>query len=336
VTVDVIIEWYAAAGFGNALAAFRNAPRVISYAKQSCGDGCDPYAQALKALWPYPVRGILQHNGIDPKVVDRVCVIGFSQGVQGVNAILASKDAAFVDTAIAIDGIHGKNLNWAKFARLAKSGITDVAGIKGQRNCIITHNATIPPYMSTTESAKYILDEVYGAGNWPKDGAPECMPYQVSPPFVATGNKWNANKITQYDYPNIKYQHHDGGLHVVGFNNSDPSGVNDHIFQAHWVTPEIVLKCLLAPRWNDNDPKASPGCTREQLTEVGSRCQIPLPQVRFPDTQTADGSLGDVAGMGPQAGAQDEPGMLTSLLVGGAAAAAGYGAYRLGKSRKWW
>ena len=103
----------------------------------------------------------------------RVAVMGFSEGCQGVAAMLKTPDASKIDAMFACDGIHAMYVGGQKgfispaglahyiaFARMALA----VPPSKGQgKLAVITHSSIRPPYASTTETAQLIWTEALRA-----------------------------------------------------------------------------------------------------------------------------------------------------------------------------
>lgn len=235
------------------------------------GDNRNKYMVQLQEMgWPHPLRGLIGNyaKGIKPL---RVAFMGFSEGCQGVSGMLRSADAAFIDTAIAIDGIHSpffgppdKNRSniavsgvaqWIEFAKIASGSSNPGEGKPiGRRSCIITNSSIVPiNYASTSETSRIILDSLFGT-TWPNQLEPAAIvSANYNPPIEIHGNIYNNHRTTTYPDASVKYAVHKNGLFVIGFNNLDPSGVNDHIYQAEIVLPQ-VLTYIVAPNWNSVDP----------------------------------------------------------------------------------
>ena len=333
---DIIISWYIdISKKKNLLSQFIRDTFVISMPtppKLPEGDNRDPYDVYITSIGPHPIRRILANyaSGIKPY---RIGLMGFSEGCQGVKAILRSRDAGFIDTAIAIDGIasgftgHTPNKNrdnvaisgiapWIEFCKLASTLNPDPGNNLpiGRRTAIITHSSIIPPnFASTTATAKAILDTLFGSGNWPNEPPPSGISDVVyQPPIVLNGNDINHHRKTTYNNSPTKYTSCKNHLYVFGFNNLDPTGINDHIYQANVVSLQ-VLSNILIPNWNSVDPGAAtcyptsaptrsisgfntsypsylgviPGCDPNDATNVPDSITDP----NVPDSELPDGSL---------------------------------------------
>src|SRR6185369_1233626 len=103
----------------------------------------------------------------------RVAVIGFSEGCQGVRAVLETKDASAIDAVIPVDGIHSQKLGptvemgflgpYISYGRLASASPPSTN--PDTKLLVITHSsigkASLPAgTVSTTETAEIIWNEV--------------------------------------------------------------------------------------------------------------------------------------------------------------------------------
>lgn len=211
---------------------------------------------------PLPVRAILRRYAPDVEPL-RVAVLGFSESCTGVREMLSSGDGNRFDAAVAIDGIH---------APYSSPGVPNPLYMKswlalGQKAyehralCLITHSSVVPPnYASTTETANYIWTTLTGTPGaavqppvppltWPS------YTVQVRGPVEQVGPA----RDVSYPVPALQPAKRLNGLFILGFNNLDPRGTADHIYQAKVVLP-VMLGQILAPRWNDIDP-SNPGAT---------------------------------------------------------------------------
>ena len=273
---DVVISW----NMGTVPASMRaNFTRPTRFIDLDVPAGRKYMEQLAQYGWPFPVRNLISRRlGASFKPL-RVATMGFSESCTGVRGLLQSKDGLLLDTAIAIDGIHSQfdggkpnkgrtNVGrvllapWFAFAKLAATG-TNRAGnspeIAGERHCIITHSAIVPPYVSTTETAREILNEVFGT-SWPVPSLPDGLVGVVEqPPFVTPAGQLPGGgaKYPETTYTNApdSYQAGQGGLVVMGFENQDPTGIGDHKYQAGPVMQRVVQR-LLIDRWNAEDPTA--------------------------------------------------------------------------------
>lgn len=132
----------------------------------------------------------------------RVAIVGFSEGCQGVNAFVKSSDIGYIDTVVAIDGIHwlrdrwfNKKTNqwseckenslcfqtltkhWLDFAALAAFGRPPDAKQMpdGSRCCVITNSSIpAPPCCRQAKYAsEYIVQRVLGSNVGPMKSPPE-------------------------------------------------------------------------------------------------------------------------------------------------------------------
>ena len=272
---DVVISWFANVS-QNIRSLFQRDTVFINMptpAKLPKGDTRNPYTLQLSNLgWPHPLRRILGNYAPGVKAL-RVCLIGFSEGCQGLSGMLRSDDAGFIDTVIAMDGIHSSFIGgtpnadrsnisiaglapWIEYSKIASNTSVNPGGglPVGRRNCIISHSSIIPiKFVSTTATAEIILNSLFG-DTWPAEPSPsDIISVAYNPPIILHGNSVNNNTSTQYPNSPTKYASHKNGLYVFGFNDNDPTGVNDHIYQANVVLPEILTN-LLIPNWNNTDP----------------------------------------------------------------------------------
>jgi len=300
---DVIFSWFCGGTVEKNVSLFTRPTRHIAL---PVPDGQHYMAQFQEQAdggwriggWPHPLRAMIARANMNVEDVGRVALVGFSQGCQGVRAVLASQDAGFVEHAIAIDGIHsswnGGTANaersnvemsglgpWIGYADMASRGAVAIGGRPpGNHYCTITHSAIVPPFPSTTETAKIILDKLFGSG-WPHPSFGNCSLYvSHADPVVIKG--------VSYPDSAVRYSAGQHGLVVVGYSNLDAAsgGVADHIYQANEVLPR-VMRCLLAPRWNEIDPNA-PTCTSPGV--AGPQCNGTAPVLVSSDA-SADASI---------------------------------------------
>ncbi len=285
----------------------------------------NPYMNLLYQYgWPHPIRGIIANLGGDIKPL-RIAIMGFSEGCQGVTGILTSRDAGFIDTAIAIDGISGGFVNnkpnrerdnvkiasvapWIEFCKIASMSSPDPNDSPdgklpiGRRTAIITHSSIVPPVFAATKyTARRILNSLFGE-DWPAEPIPAGISDVVyQPELVLNGNKINNYQKTSYPYAPIDYVSHKLGMYVYGFKDLDPTGINDHIYQAELVLPQVI-STILAPNWNNVDPKVAacyapssapgyigivPGCD----PNAGVILPPSVTDPSIPDSELPDGSL---------------------------------------------
>jgi len=344
---DVVVTWDSRLTDADTARIFGRPTRVLSLPRP---DNRAYPAQVQAFGWPHPVRGILAHFGVAAPL--RLALIGFSEGCQGVREVLKSADAGYVETAIMIDGVHGmwsgdgpnrdqSNIIPESIGAVvgyagasARGPLAIGAGPPGQHNCVITHSSVVPPgYPSTTQTARVILDAVFGLP-WPIEASGQIpdavLNVSHSPPLELKGNENNQHTHTSYERSPVSYHAGRSGFHVIGYADLDPSGVNDHIYQANVVMP-LVTEHLLAKRWTDVDPSAAV-CAGGVTGVSGAACN-PTAPVRLPadyqdNPQDATiewkqyFSAGQLA-LKPGQGRPSGWSTATSLLLGGALGAAG-------------
>lgn len=272
---DIIFSWFMGGEFDKVSHLFQ---RPTKHFPMPIPAG-QKYGEQLTGAdwgWPHPLRKMIAMAGLTPETTGRIALMGFSQGCQGVRMILKSQDAAYVEHAMAFDGIHGNWIGgspnkrrdnvppesvgpWIAYADLASRGAVAVGGSPpGKRYCTITHSSIVPPgYPSTTDTAKILLNKLFGSG-WPHGSFSEdcSMTVYHDPPINLTPSL--THKTISYSQSATSYWSRQHGLTVVGYNNMDPSGAADHVYQGN-VLSVRALRCLLIPRWNDIDPNA-PAC----------------------------------------------------------------------------
>lgn len=205
--------------------------------------------RAIDSLGDRPLNKILRDRGIQ---ASRIALIGFSASCTAQRLVLDSGDGGYIDTAIAIDGIHAGVDVWADFAELAAFGGAVERGLQpGSRSCIITHSQVQPSYTSTTETAQQIVEKVFGGAVTSEGPEVSKMLTQFLDP-LQIGCSWHPNRF-DYDQMPFWYQVNKGGLHVLGYHNLDPTGCADHIFQAKVILPRTI-EFVLAPRWAEPAP----------------------------------------------------------------------------------
>lgn len=297
------------------------------------------YGTQIGAYGRNPLRGILAQYGVDKPL--RVAVMGFSEGCQGARAILASQDAGYIEHALFFDGIHcswtgagtpnGSRDNIAPncigpviaYADIAGKGPIAIGGNPpAQHHLTITHSSIIPPtFPSSTDTAMFILNTLYGSG-WPVPNVPDgIVGAPVSPPFTARG-------VTYTEAPSL-YTAGQHGFTVLGYYNLDKQGGGgaDHIFQANVVLPAIIEKMLL-PRWNSMDPTAS---VCAGIAGPAS-CNPVAPATMPPDymTHPQDASL-DWTKYISKAAEPGAPSVVDNVVAGGLSVLLGAGAVALGR-----
>ncbi len=153
----------------------------------------------------------------------RVAVLGFSEGCQGVGAVLNCSDASSIDTVIACDGIHTqytdpatKSINPAnlgQYISFAKAAIEDgrPSSNPDGRVIVITHSSIRPPYASTTETAQVIWYESTKSG-----GDLEGSDCGFDCPAAVTDTLIDSVVWPNEEFPN--------GMSLPGSSKIDPSG----------------------------------------------------------------------------------------------------------------
>lgn len=244
---DIVIAWSFAPVPDAVKATFRRPTRFIAIPTPSGRK----YKDQMLSFGQTPVRGILQRYapGVEPL---RVATLGFSESCSGARALLASGDGNRIDAAIAIDGIHAAyTADKQPYEPHIRPWVA--LGQKAYENealCVITHSSIKPPtFASTTETADAIWTAL--------TGTPGAAVYPSMPDL-----SYGSHSVSGISYPSPDLQPPKrlNGLFILGFNNRDPNGTADHIYQAKYVLPVMVGQ-LLAPRWNDIDPlNPSAGC----------------------------------------------------------------------------
>lgn len=273
---DIVICW-GMAGVPESLAKrFQRPTAVITLAvppKRS-------YQAQLESFgWPHPLRGIITRRapGVTPR---RIALLGFSESCTSVGAVLASKDAGLIDTAIVIDGWQSRWTNnntpnadhsnvdplsivsRVGFASLAVWGPPPGSTLpSGVRTLVITHSH-IPDdaYASTTRTAAVIAYRLFGS-NWPTGPIPAgVVGVNEVPPFVNGPGQITDPDGRTHSFPRTvyaqspdRYQVASGGLAILGYEDLDPTGIGDHRYQAQRVLPR-VFEHYVVDRWNALDP----------------------------------------------------------------------------------
>lgn len=251
---DIVITWGFAPVPKAAQSAFKRPTKFIAL-QTPPGRA---YGAQVAAMSPSPIRYAI--NNYAPGTTPlRVACLGFSESCHGVRNLLNSSDGANFDSVVAIDGVHtayGPNKGvdpntmkpWLDFAKYA---------VVNERLLAITHSSIKPPsYASTTQTADWLWQKVTGS-----DQSFSIPPFELSVPSgsVHVGSP-PAAKPYAVSYPangSPKAARRADGLVILGYNNVDiPAGYADHIWQAHYVLPAVVVQ-LLAKRWNDIDPNDS-------------------------------------------------------------------------------
>lgn len=246
---DVVITWSFAPVPESVRGAFQRPTRFVALPTPQ---GRLYGAQLRSYGWPTPVRGLLKRYAPDVTPL-RVAALGFSESCSGVLGLLRSGDGARFDAAVAVDGIHTAPAKapdpvaleaWVSFAKLAAHA---------ERLCVITHSSIQPPYASTTATAAYIWEHVTGGPE--PDDFPAVRGVEAAATTVRVGSPPARVPYTvNYPEPAQQLPRRLNGLVVLGYDNVDPQGYADHIYQAKAILPIVVAR-FLAARWNAIDPK---------------------------------------------------------------------------------
>jgi hypothetical protein len=252
---DVVISWFST---GKVAQQAFGRPTVFIQMPTPAGQ---KYKAQIDALGQQPLNTILKQYAPDIRPM-RVACLGFSEGCQGVRALLSSPDGGRIDGAIAIDGIHAQYQQGSKTkivpAYLTPWGAFGKRAAQGRTLLAITASSIVPPgFASTTETAawiwRYVTDSDKESATSP---IPEALLQPFNPPVTikggqdSAGNKWPTVTYTQ---PPVTTFRRDHGLVITNYADLDPSGHQDHIFQAQRVLP-VILSSFLADRWNSISP----------------------------------------------------------------------------------
>lgn len=249
---DIVIAWGHGPVPDAAKSAFQRPTKFLTLPNP------DKWSEAVA---PYGgVQGILAKfaPGVTPL---RVACLGFSASCQGVAQLLAGPDAANFDAAVAIDGLHVGYSDKDKHVVNA-AGMqpwVQYAGRALNNLCLFidTHSSIVPPgYASTTETANYLWQKVTSnTDDFVEDPALPSLVASPTSVHVSAGPATGPDRTVQYPEPPWNQKRRARGLIVLGCENLDvPRGTADHIYQAKVILP-LVLRQLLARRWNEIDPK---------------------------------------------------------------------------------
>jgi len=259
---DVVLSWFSSGA--SAASAFE---RPTKFVQLPTPDG-QKYDQMLAdiansmGLSGQPLLAVLKKyaNDVRPQ---RIALLGFSQGCQGVRSVLRCPDARRVDSVIAIDGIHAQFQPGSHTALnpgylTAYSAFASLAA-DGARLMVNTTSAIVPPYptVSTTDTAAWIWREATGSTEEHFDHQPPegVVPMPFEPALV-----YQAGKSGVLVWPEVRYEFapvrrylNRGSLWILNYGNLDPTGHQDHVLQAEQIMP-MVLRKFLAARWNQIAP----------------------------------------------------------------------------------
>lgn len=220
------------------------------------------------------IPGMAREAGALPgDEIGRVCVMGFSNGCQGVEQVLRAPDSAKIDVVIACDGIHAQLhaglvnpvelKTWMNHAAMVTQGNPDTDF--DAPYLIITHSAIRPPFASTTETASVIWQFV--SPKAPADALTIGCGYPCAPveriermetdtkpiPICDKGKctTWQGLSDGFYDRRALN------NFFVLGWGDpngqgaivtKDPRGYNDHVLQAQYVLPALLGE-FCVKRW---------------------------------------------------------------------------------------
>lgn len=332
---DVVISW-----FGSVPQKIRDKfQRPTKFIDMPIPDG-QHYGAQIDAFGTNPLRSLLSQFGIDSSNVYRVAATGFSQGCQGVIALLGTKDAGYLDHTILVDGIHcGWDNGSPNAARdniaskcigrciaradLCSRGPVAIGNAPPSRHfCTITNSSIVHPTMpSTTETSLRILNTLFGSG-WPMQQLPDGLLGAIYDPPILIQN-------TEYGYSPEKFAASQHGLTVLGYNNVSREGRADHIYQATVIFP-VILEKILADRWNAVDP-AVPNCTGVSGPSCNPEAPAKLPDGYSDDPGDASLNWSKYTAP-PKPGSSSGVGLVLSLAAGGGL---GWFAFKEFKRRGW-
>lgn len=252
---DVVLSWFSSGSV--AASAFQRPTRFIQLPTPA-GQG---YKAQIAGFGQQPIRAIMKQFAPDVRPM-RIAVLGFSEGCQGVRAMLSSPDGGRIDCAVAIDGVHAQYQAGSKTkivpAYLTPYGAMGKRAAQGRVLLCLTASSIRPPgFASTTETAAWIWDYVTGGtAETASSPIPELLTAPLQPPVTFPGGKSGGNTWTQttYDQPPVSAFRREHGLIVVNYADVDPTGHNDHVLQAKVVLPDM-LQAFVAQRWNQTAPQ---------------------------------------------------------------------------------
>lgn len=266
---DVIFTWFASSpALTAAVAKFQRPTQLIEMPagfvlgpdldangkpKQHARD----YNADIKSYGASPLRAIAQAHGIDPL---RVCLIGFSQGCQGVRAALTYAEGGKVDSVIACDGIHTQfdpKISPAK-SGLVTSPLVPYAifarkAMNEGRLFVISTSSIVPgDFVSTTVTSDWIWRQATGDDADRADRpAPEPVWAALETPPVTI--KFQCVKPITYTFGQTYRYRNFGGFVILNYANLDGTGCADHIYQAQHVLP-LLVSTFLKARWDAQPP----------------------------------------------------------------------------------
>lgn len=204
----------------------------------------------------------------------RVHIIGFSQGCQGVSAFLSTPDIGYIDTAVAIDGLHWQQdtpacrmdsrcwqeqvKHWLQFASFAAFGPPpDARHIpKGSRCCVITNSSiaapVVPNYLlrKAKEATAYVRDKILSEFVGPYQPPPGGIYNAVHNP-PATFGRWTlgpqSGPARTYSQAASEWYAAHENLWLFSYKNQDPQEHQDHVYQSMVVLP-LMLEKIVIPR----------------------------------------------------------------------------------------
>lgn len=256
IEADVVLAWFCSGTV--AKDAFERPTRFIQLPTPEGR----AYDKQIASFGNTPLRNLLKMYAPDVRPL-RVAAIGFSEGCQGVRALLRSADGRRVDSAITIDGVHAQYrpqshrelepawLNaYAAFGQMAA---------QGARLFVDTTSSIVPEYptVSTTATANWLWRAITGSDEPEQQNPlPDGVIQHFDPPLVYKAGKSGTLEWPETTYPVAPlYQYRNrGAAWFLNYSDLDRTGHNDHVLQAEHVLP-MVLRRFLAARWNQVAPE---------------------------------------------------------------------------------
>lgn len=287
---DLIISFLSSVP-ADVMARFTNRPLTLAVPAAPVGHGRTFYADYLAGVRDGKgnvIPGLFRRaGGTGP--IGRVCVIGFSNGVDsGVSQVLEGNDAQKIDVVGAFDGIHGSffpgttQMNpaaynkWIAFGRLAAQKPPAENGPL----LLVTHSSIEPSFPSTSETANLLFQQIvatapsnYESAYW---GALDDLAYPGGLSIKSADTDSRGGPMPSWVWKSFNDGWIDrravNGFSVFGWGDPGVSphrrilaacrdrfnATADHRFQAMAVLP-AVLSVYLAPRWNPEGAAAGIG-----------------------------------------------------------------------------
>ncbi len=298
---DVVISWFCDGSI--AKDAFERPTHFIQMPTPAPTPDNQEYDHQLEDLakatgtWGRPLAGLLKKYAPNIRPA-RVAVIGFSQGCRGPRAMLRSQDGRRIDSCLTFDGVHAQYKTGSK-TELDPNYLTAYAAFarmsaEGSRLFVDTTSSVKPPYptVSTTLTSDWLWREATGTTeNVEQNPLPDkLIAQQFDPPLVYPAGSAGALvwPATTYEVAPMYLYRNWGSLWIINYSNLDPTGHNDHIFQAEHVMP-MALESFLAARWNQIAPDQ--GICVLSDGEDGAGPDAPKPVGCFSPTRLTDAYL---------------------------------------------